>query len=435
MAKQQNEYIQWLGVVLNAMYKDRFMIVILTVILTVLGAAAGKLTITATSTASLLLTPLALQQQDSEDKSADSLTKMLAEPMDVTTVSLICKSDETLSTVMQQLNESGVLESPIDDLIKLKNAMEFTITVSKDTPYVTEYSPVVQLAVQWGDAKEAKSIVDTWAEVCVERAERYRSLQQAPAANAFEEQRASMRTALDEAEENLETFYKANNIDLVEKRIDHLIALTTDYLKRMHDTETNLAANRAMAQAMKDSLSGEEATRKLKWQPSGKLLGLVDLPKGDAEDAETPTALNQEVINSVYNFMRERLAMADSSVAEFEATLLQISKALETYDAELKTLQEQKAQLKRTEARLLREVGILESAYKDAALKDSYAIMASNLDQPALHVLSKGAEWRLPRFRRAILFGVSAGIFGFGMAAGLSLVLRLLIQPALKQAA
>jgi len=60
-------------------------------------------------------------------------------------------------------------------------------------------------------------------------------------------------------------------------------------------------------------------------------------------------------------------------------------------------------------------------------------VMASRLEHPMLSVLSKGAEWRMPRFRRAILFGAGAGVFGLGLAMGLSLALRLIVYPALKQ--
>jgi len=434
MQDSNNEYTRWIGIVLHAVYRDRFAIAAFTIIIAALGAAAGKLTNTAESTASLLLTPLALQQQTDETKTEDQLSKMLSEPLDVTTVSLICKSDETLTLTMDKLNGSGKLESPIEDLNILDKAIEFEITVSKDTPYLTEYSPILKLMVNWGDSAGAKLIADTWAEACVERAAEYQKMQQKPAADAFNTQKLLIDKELSAAEVALEAFMKDNNPEYLDARIIHLTQISTEYLKLKYDTQTDLAANRAIVTDMQKMIADEVATRTLNWHPSGKLIGLIDLPKGE-DSADTPTALSQEVINPLYDFMKQRLAVAESSVAEFESRLLEIDLALAAYDTEMKTLQAQRAQVKITEARLQREVGIIESAYKDAAAKYNYAMMASNLDQPVLHLFSKGAEWRMPRFRRAILFGASASVFAFGIAIGFSLFMRVVLQPALKQSA
>jgi hypothetical protein len=162
-------------------------------------------------------------------------------------------------------------------------------------------------------------------------------------------------------------------------------------------------------------------------------MGLVNLPQYKDDNPESPSALSQEVINPLYDYLRQQLAETQVRIGGTEVRLQRLSEDLKNFENQINTLQAKRAHIRHMESQLQREVDLYKTQYQDAAIKNSYAVMASHLDHPMLSVLSKGAEWRMPRFRRAILFGVGAGVFGFGIAIGLSLALRLIVRPALKQ--
>jgi hypothetical protein len=73
----------------------------------------------------------------------------------------------------------------------------------------------------------------------------------------------------------------------------------------------------------------------------------------------------------------------------------------------------------------------MEDAFHDIALKREFAQVAGGLDNPPIQVVSEGAEWPLPRFRRAIAFGGVAGVLGLLAAACASAAYRMVLKPVL----
>jgi hypothetical protein len=65
----------------------------------------------------------------------------------------------------------------------------------------------------------------------------------------------------------------------------------------------------------------------------------------------------------------------------------------------------------------------------DMASKARYAAMAAEFGREPLRLLTPGAEWRLPRFRRALLFGGIAGAWGLALGIALSLGARMILFP------
>ncbi len=426
-------YLRQIGIVLRTLRKDRLPIILVTLALTVLGAVSGKLTNSASSSAQLLLTPIPLRTATTDDE----LSRMIAVPMDVKTASLLCMSDQVISRTAELLKEKKLIERPLKSLQALKSALSFEITVAKETPYETIYSPVLRLNAEGSSPSEAKALVNTWARACVELAEQYMERKQEPVKEAFQEQANKLRAALEEADRKLEAFRRDNNLQYYQERVTALTTLINETLSLRAETVQDMEKERAKRTALVAEQSDEEAKLKLHWTPSGRLANLLGGRLGleNTSEGETPGMLEVEQSNPVYEKVRQESALAQASAEGYKAALEQIDKQLESFEGELKTLQAEAARVYRLDRELLRETEVLESVYESAASKFEYAQMAAAMQKSEINLLSEGAEWRMPRFRRAILFGTVAGGWGFLLAAMVSLLVRRVLRPALEQSA
>lgn len=427
-------YLRTLTRVMECVRKDFKPIVAVAVALTLIGAYAGTASNRAVSTAQLLLTPLPLRAATTDD----DLAKMIAEPLDVITASRLCTSDDCLRLTMERLNASGEFSRPFEDLNRLRLALSYEITITKETPYETEYSPVLQLRARGHTATTAKTMVDTWAEVCVEIAEQYRDRQQSLAVRAFLAQRGQLLDVLSEAEGEIEQFRRENNLEFVSQRLEQVVELTTEYLEQRAAITQDMIDAESRLRALQTVLEGQEPQLRLRWTPSGRLADWaadalrLESPPVEAVEADI---LTQEQLNPVYMNLLGEAAATQSLVDGKMARLEILETQLDELKAEMLELQVESARLRREDRRLERAAEIVEEAYKDAALKTTFARMAAELDQPGIQLLSAGAEWRVPRFRRGILFGFAGGVVGLLGAVALSAGARLVLLPAIEEQA
>ncbi len=422
-------YVRQIRIAFNALRSDLKPILILTVALGIFGAASGKLTNTTASSAQLLLTPMPLRASLS-DQSEDEFAKMIAEPMDVKTASLLCMSDEVLSRTREKLDAQPEFEA-FKSLQQLKNSLAFTVTIAKDTPYETSYSPILRLSAKAGAPARAKLMVDTWADACVEMSVHFKMRQQDQTVEALRAQSMVLAATVAAAESALETFRRENNLEHLTTRMTGIIQVTTLYLETRGRTEEEYSEEAARFEALRAAGAAQGPTQELRLRPSDPLLKLL---KGDGDgDAAGPknNLLTLEVLDPLY----ELALTAEADAAGKKARLDKMDAILKKYGEELRALQAEHARVATLDKELLREVDLVEEAYLDAGLKLKYAEVAAQMKQKELQVLSYGAEWRLPRFRRALLFGASSALTGVLAGIGLSLLARLVILPALEPGA
>jgi len=422
-------YLQDLGTVVRTVYQDRKPIVAITVLLVLAGFLAGLSTRSTQSTAQLVLTPLPLRDATTTDK----LAMMLAGPMDVTTASLLCESDEAFERTRQKLNESGMLDAPIEDLWKLKNNLSLEITVALETPYATEYSPIISLTAESGDPEMAKLMVDTWAETVVELAEKYRSVRQGPPVSAFAQETTALEERLDDFELEVEAFWSENAVELYNRRANFLIGGINEIKDSQVRISHEINRERARLEILARALEDEEPVRRLRWIPSGRLANLVAdvVAPGETGDPADGDMLVREEVNPLYMSLHTEQVMGEANLRGQEAELEKLEETLADYEAELLELQALTAHVLRVEKRMTREVNVIEDAFMSAAAKLQFAEIAGRLQHPPVQVLSYGAEWRVPRFRRGILFGFAGGVVGVLLAGGASVATRRILEPAL----
>ena len=427
-------YAAYLHDVLVCLRKDRAKIIAVTILVAAAAAILGKLTNTATSTAQLVLTPIPLQETTEED----ALAVMLASELDVTTVSLLCKSDTVLQKTMEKINASGQLGKPIKYVNQLQNSLDHQVTVAKETPYELIYSPIVQLTARAKDPADACLTVNTWAEIVAESAQRFQDTVQKPAAKALDARTKELKTELVEAEMESEKFWTEGNIVYLEERLTEVITRINSLERSRTELETQMISERASLEVLNEELDTETEKLSLRWIPSegmatalSNLAGVNTVNKSEGADG-SQSLIEMETLNAVYWELRGRAAATHATVVSTETQLSELDRRVGELETERLELQAELAKKNTEKARVGRTLERVEEAYSNLAEKDAYARVAEMLDHPVLQIISHGTEWRLPRFRRAILFGGIAAVMTCGAAVFLSIVYRMVLKPVLE---
>lgn len=414
--------------------KDIKLILLVTIVAVVIGGVTGKATNVATSCAQLVLTPMALHTSENEK---DALAQVLAAPLDVTSLSLLCKNNEVLQQTMDKLNqlhEQGQLSSPINYINVLSTQLKFKVTIAVETPYEVTYTPMLELTAEAKDPHDAEVIVNTWADIVVDAATRFQRAVQSPGADALSRRVADMKSQLEAAELENEKFLVENNLDYAEARVKEIIDQIVAFSKKKNELETELASEKGTLESYLKDEANEKPTLSLNWIPSPELAsvlaGKIGAPQEKSETGRS--ALSVENINSVYWEIRGKIAATRAGVAGKEAQIKDIENMMAQLESERMKAQAEFARVTTQKMRVTRALDRVEQAYKDISSKFEFAQVAGKLDNPALQVISRGTTWPMPRFRRAITFGGTMGFFAFLAAAAASASLRTILRPPQK---
>lgn len=429
-------YLDWVrhhsSQIVAALKRDRYRIALATVLVAVVGGMVGRLGKSTTSTAQLVVTPIPLRQTFDPAKSPDDqLARMLALPLDLKTAALLCMSDDVLEKTRAALNNKPEFGRTIKALAQLRNTLRYKITVSKDTPYETVYSPILELTARASTPAQAKLMADTWAEQCVTASKSFQQKNQAPLAEAFEEQATVLSGELGKAEKDYEDFKKENSLVYLRNHLEGLVEalnLLEEARGRLEEEGTE-AAGRVEAYAAQKLV--EPLLFERNWRlPEGTLSALAGkMGKPAASPEASGEKLTIETINDAHVRILTELAIAKAEKDGKQRSLDRLMEVISEFKGEIKSWQEVLGEAEMRDKYLGRNVTVLEVAYLDAAKRLEFAKIAANLTPPQLQLLSRGAEWRIARFRPAIMFGILAGFWGFVCAAGLSVLIRFFRFP------
>jgi hypothetical protein len=140
--------------------------------------------------------------------------------------------------------------------------------------------------------------------------------------------------------------------------------------------------------------------------------------------------MSLEWVNTAYWDTKGQEALSVGDAEGKEKQRQEIERLIEELEKERLEVQAMYAKAVTGKLRVTRDLERVEEAFKDIATKREFANVASSLNHPAIQVISEGAEWPLPRFRRAIQFGSVSGVLGFVLGACLSVLYRMVVKPA-----
>jgi hypothetical protein len=155
----------------------------------------------------------------------------------------------------------------------------------------------------------------------------------------------------------------------------------------------------------------------------------VNLPKAETGEQDLLTV---EHTNVMYWEIRGKLAATRAGLASTPAELQEVDRLIGELEKERLEVQAKHARALTEKGRIVRTLKRVEDTYSNIAGKHEFAQVAGQLKHPVLQVISKGTEWPLPRFRRLVLFGVVSAVLGFCAAMTCSVVMRMIVRPALE---
>lgn len=416
--------------ILGCLRKDKWRIILITVLISVLGAVVGKATQSAKSTAQLLYAPAApLRNMDGHD----AIEKILDTPIDMRSIGLLCTSDETYQSTLDAINTSGEFSQPLE-LDELKDSLNYRITVAKETPYDLEYAPIIELTANAQTPRQAQIMVNTWAKECQAAGERYQAMFQTAAEQSLNSQVLELFEKYQEDQRAYAQFKKENILELYRSRITGLIATINDLEQSRNALMQNVVNAQARVLSTEEALKQEEQRLSVKWtapddtlkQLSG-VLGINSQALGD--EASVNTLVEMEQLNSVYLELKSKLAAAQVMLASEKAELDNVETLVVARTKELNELQEKNVEAARQDSILSYEASISGNTYSSMLARAEQARVALSLAKiPHLQVFGQGAEWPFSPYRKPVVFGIVAGMLGLIGAALVSCLHQLSVQ-------
>ena len=464
---------------LLALKRDLVLIVVFTVAMTALGFVAGKKVLTTNrSTAHLVVAPIPSQGAPASIEVAPKL--------DITSVTLLCKSDEVLRRTFDEIVAAGRLARPIPSIRALAKSLSYQITVAKETPMDTVFSEVLELTAKSKVPEDAALMVNTWAEQIIEAVDRYEAGLEVPLLEIFNSEFGEAERTLTQVEEEKDKWYTEHDLELLHARIETVRGLVMAHIEQLTNIDSQLHQEKAKLEAYKKSVQYLEPKLELSWlvpegaileqlqTQFGAILGLDAAPpkpksagpqeksESDAEDAAAPLdgasgeskstfeeiirkgqkivpqegtqVLTRETLNDAYWWLYGELLMSESTVAGLEAMRERTLELLDQQETELQDLNEEITRLETEKVRLERRYGLAENVHDVFHERRKWIEIASQVDYHTLQVLSRGTAW--PETHLWGLFTAGAlGVCAFVFAVCGSLLMRLLVLPAFKETA
>ena len=464
---------------LLALKKDLVLIVVFTAAMTALGFIAGKRVLTTNkSTAHLVVAPI-------PSKGAPESIE-LAPKLDVTSITLLCKSDEVLRRTLDELQAAGRLVRPIPSIQVLAKSLSYEITVAKETPMDTVFSEVLELVAKSKIPEDAALMVNTWAEQIIEAVDRYEAGLEEPLLEIFNSEFSEAEGILAEVEEEKDKWFTEHDLELLHARIATVRGLVMAHIEQLTNIDSQLCEEKAKVEAYKQSIQYLEPKLNLSWlvpEPAileqlqsqlGALLGVdsatekveggssQEKSRADAEPAAAPKetaadesaasleeiirrgqergpqdgtqVLSRETLNNSYWRVYGELLMSEPMVAGLEAMRERTLELQDQHETELQDLNEEVTRLETEKIRLERRYGLAENVHDTFHERRKWIEIASQVDYHTLQILSRGTSWpesHLWGFVTAAALGVCALVF----AGCVSLSMRLVVIPALKETA
>lgn len=308
--------------------------------------------------------------------------------------------------------ELAVSDSLLEDLLTSLNPPPDEIETAQDLREILEASSgadpsLIRLTVRHRDPEEAARIVNTWADLFVERAnELYGGYSEAQL-QFFEEQLKRAEAELKAAEEALISFQAQNRAAILQNQLDSYQQAQADYL----------ADQRAIAyitqdiKGLKEQLTGEPIDQPMSL--ADQLTSLFLQIK--AFNAQTATPIQLQVDSAAAlseKSLSEQIAFLDDLVNTLEEKSAEIDERLAELEPQILTLQEQLEEARAEEDRLVRARDVAKETYMALARKVEEARIAAEDNTGGVQLASRAAVPQKPASPRKLLNTAVAGALG-----------------------
>jgi len=269
-------------------------------------------------------------------------SELVPEPLSVRTCDLLLKSAGLIEEVFAK---SGMREAGDLTVEDFAETLETKAHVEQESQREVIYSPVITLYATADTPEAAKRVVDTWANLFVEKANKIQAVEANEVYNFVDNEFDEIDAALREAEEKLRDFQRENNMDRIkiekQKQEELLTELQADAartaveideleqkLAKLEQEKANFPLLLSLAKAITDDpmwLSWLEEKRGADFPEELKAASLLT-----QELNPTRLAIEQEIFSTQGGLsMRQgRLRMTNEKIDEIKANIESLQRQL-----------------------------------------------------------------------------------------------------------
>lgn len=230
----------------------------------------------------------------------------------------ILGSNEVLLKVIETL-EAKQLMASVPDLKALETMVDVRVGVVDQTTRPIQYSPVLTLTVRADSEENARAIIDVWAAVGLEVAEKAIELQVGQFARALDKAKRARLEHLDKLRQAREEEMAKLDTDTVQEELRQLSALGVRLVESRNLAEQRLSAAQEKLKTVQTALATEKPLVQLFKAPDDVAYWLLEGERAGTRPLSEKGMVTQQV-NQVYLALKndEHAAMQEDASARAE---------------------------------------------------------------------------------------------------------------------
>jgi len=357
---------------LRILWNGRKVIAAASIICAVVAAAVSLvLPETFESSVSLLLFPPPY-------KEANDMSSLMPKVLSVPDYEILLTSDGVLMQAAEKAKTIGKWAPEdlkhLSEIKQLRNQMSASVEVNEKTVTGVRYSPVITLKARASTPEHARDLAKAWAEVTEELTA---SLYQKGKTGLKDFVNGRFDVSRDDlmgVHQKLLDIELEWNDELEHARLFNKHERLLTYEEKLTDLQIQIATATKEVQDLKTNLAQETEYKTLWKSPpmTAVFLEQNSAAKNKEKPGKESEGYQEEVLNEVYTYLKEKIIVKDSELANMKEYEQQMMSAMEELGQEVQSLREESARRSFERKTLELQIG---------PLKSSYDLLAAKLEQ------------------------------------------------------
>lgn len=326
------------------------------------------------SEAALILLPSAVKQSGSE------MTELMARGLSVADYEILLTSDGILLNAAEKIRAAGQWpEDDIEQLFEISNLrkrMIIEVKITQKTAYGSSHSPVIQLKARAALPDQARDLAQAWAEVAEELSSELARQGKSGSIEFLNEKFSHAHEELDRVYSAMRDFEIEFNDELEGARLQNMHGRLLAYEEKLIDLRMQRESLLSEVALLREKLANEPERRVL-WQsaPMSSVFLEEAMARGAKprlSDEQRKAGYEAEVINPLWEHLRDKLSGKEIELNGVEEHLRQLESTVDTLAGELDAQREMVAR---------KQFDYRQLSLKLAPRKTSYDQLSVKLEQ------------------------------------------------------
>ena len=352
-------------------------------------------------------------------ESEADFSALVPETLSVRTCDLLLLSDGLVEEVF---TESGARDTGKLTIEDFKATLRTKARLEQESSREVLYSPVITLYATAETPEMAKAVVDTWANLFVERANRIQSAEAEDAYLFISGEFNALETSLGSAEEKLRDFERQNNIDRIKTEKQNKEQLLTEFQSEAARVAVDIAAAEKKLAGLREERDQSPALLPLAKAITDDPMWLswieqergADLP----EELKKASLITQE-LNPTRLTIEEEIVTTQGEQSSLQGELRMTNEKIKEVKADIEELQQQLAEATMQSNRLTRDVTDYTTTHELLVTERDKAKIATGRTMGDVRIWSPAVLPEKPIYpRNKKLVVVFAFVIGFIVSSG-----------------